>query len=482
MLNKKLLEVLQALSRAEHKKLRLFLRSPYFNSASNADLMLQLYDYLGKYNFEENHALLQKKVVFEFFFREKVFVEREKGPLDALSSDLFKLVRRFMAQQMSESDTEVFQQIALARYYQKHDLEHRFWAPVEAARQVLNQETIRETEHFRLQYMLEEEVTAFYRMHNQIEGDSNLVAAHRSLDLQYLTQKMELLCALSHQLSLSNLDIGAKIPITSIPEEVLQSNSVQEAPVIGIFYMVYQLILDPENDTLFKDFETALEVYKTRISPHKLINFKSYYRYFWSKKYFRSGDENALRKMFEIYRDHYEQGYFFIDGKIHFNALRVLLVYALKNKKFEWIGQVLAKITPQQICGTRYVQEVHSLNLAEYHFYLGEFDAAQDHLIYKNFENPTFGILADVLLIKVYFETDQELIEHRMKALDQKVRRSKLSPELKSRYLQFLSKLNQVIKIQHLKKSPKRDKLLQEIKNTPGIVEREWLLQKANEA
>jgi hypothetical protein len=478
MLNRKLLEVLVLFSKNEHKRLKLFLQSPYFNASPQAAQIFRLYEYLAQHQFLETHPALAKKRVFELFFPEKIFLEKEKGPLDSLSSELFKMVRRFLGVQLVQQETEVIEQIALAKFYHKHDLENRYWPPIEAARKELERESIQETDFYRLQYLLEEEITAFQRMNNSFEGDANLLAAHQSLDLQYLTLKMELLCALSHQRKLSNLSLDFDAGLTKFVPIVIQESTAQEVPIIQLFGYVFELIQHPGNDAVFEEFEKALVQYKSRISAEKYKNFKSYYRFFWSKRYFKSGDEASLVKMFEIYKEHFESGYFFIDDKIHFNSLRVLLVYSLKNRKFEWIKNILDGLPPERICGTRYNHEVHSLNYAEYHFYLKEYEAALEKLSYRNFENPTYGILADVLLIKIYVETGQELVEYRMKALDQKVRRSKLSAELKERYLQFLRKLAQIIKLSHLKKDPKKEKLLEEIKSIPGIVEREWLINK----
>ncbi len=81
-------------------------------------------------------------------------------------------------------------------------------------------------------------------------------------------------------------------------------------------------------------------------------------------------------------------------------------------------------------------------------------------------------------MIKIYYETQDELLESRMKALDQKVRRSKLSRETKNRYYNFLKKLDKIIKYGWQKNNPKRARLIEEIKTTPEIATREWLLEK----
>ena len=163
------------------------------------------------------------------------------------------------------------------------------------------------------------------------------------------------------------------------------------------------------------------------------------------------------------------------------NSLKVLILFGLRLKQFDWVKKVLDEHPPTRICGTKHAVEAHSLCVAEYYFYLQDYPTALETLVYKHFENPNYSLWAEMLLIKIYFETADELLEYRMKALDQKVRRTKLSIEIKNGYYLFIQKLDKIIKYGWGKDSPKRARLLEEIKTTPGILDREWLLEKLGE-
>ncbi len=64
-----------------------------------------------------------------------------------------------------------------------------------------------------------------------------------------------------------------------------------------------------------------------------------------------------------------------------------------------------------------------------------------------------------------------------MNALLQKVRRSKIAPQIKERYFNFLKKLDKIVKYGWEKGSAKRANLAEEIRSMPALVEREWLLR-----
>jgi len=481
MLNRKLLEVLKLLNASEHSRLRLFLQSPYFNNKSNAIELTRLYEYIMTYHAVEEHPKLSKARVSHKFFPEKAFKEGQKGPLDALASDLFSLVKRFMAQSAFEANDPEFEEgLTMAKFYRRYGMEERFWQTVKAIRKSQHESQLRDAAYFQRQFFLEEEAASFEGMNNSFEDDSNLAIAVQNLDIAFAINKLELMCALIYQQKLSEqVDFDISAPLTQavfqIPEEY--PSVIQHE----IYQLVFKLIQHPEDDAAFSRFKSLLERHKAEIPFEKVRNLKAYYRFFLGRRYDKSGNSDVRNQIFKVYKAHYEEGYFYEGDAIMINSLKVLVLFGLKLGQFDWVKKVLDEHQPAQICGTKYPVEAHSLCLAEYYFYIKEYPNALNTLIYKHFENPNYSLWAEMLLIKIYFETSDELLEYRMKALDQKVRRTKISTETKQRYYQFLKKLDKIIKYGWGNNSPKRARLMEEIKTTPGIIEREWLLEKLGE-
>ncbi len=477
MLNRKLLEVLKLLNASEHARLRLFLLSPYFNNRSNASELIRLYDYIMAYQAEEEHPELSKAAVALIFFPEKPFLEGQKGPLDTLASDLFSMSKRFLAQvAYEEKDLEFDEGLTLAKFYRHYGMEERYWQVIETLRKIQRKTMHRDATYFQKQFYLEDEAGLFETLNNRFEDDANVVVTIQNLDIAYAINKLDLLCALTYQQKHSQLNFDLSDPLVqavfSLPE------SYPKVQQYEIYRLVYQLIQQPENDSAFTSFETLVEQYKTEIPFDKLRNLKAYYRFFWNRRYVKSGGSMVRHQMFEVYKEHYEQGYFYEGDAIMINSLKALVLSGLKVAQLDWVKKVLDEHPPSRICGTKHPVEAHSLCLAEYYLYLQEYPKALNTLTYKHFDNPNYSLWAEMLLIKIYFETEDELLEYRMKALDQKVRRTKISAETKQRYYRFLQKLDKIIKYGWGKDSPKRAKLIEEIKTTPGIIEREWLLEK----
>jgi hypothetical protein len=481
MLNRKLLEILQRLTKAQRNRLREFLSSPYFSNGYNAGEIIRLFDLIVRYDAAPEHPALSYEAVFRQFFPERPFREKMKSPLDSLASDLFRLVKQFLGQtEMEREQAELYEWIAMARFYRKYALEERFWQVIQTARKTQEEGSLRDTTYYHNNFRIGEEELAFRGLYNTFEDDSNLNSVEKNIDTYYSIVKLEYASAFEYQKMTAQLEplhsdeLGNTILLLS------DAGGSFDIPINRVYRKIISLLQNQESENALEELAQMLEQHKAEITPDKFNNLKTYYRVLWIKRYYQAGDEHSLRRIFEIYCEHLDQGYFYFDGLIPIHTFRNLVTFGLTLKKYDWVKQFLKNHPPERIGGTRYPAEIHSIQLADYHFALKQYEEALEHLRYRLFENPVFSILSDLLLIKIYFETQNELLETRIRALEQKVRRSKLSTGMKSHYLNFLQKLDKIIKYGWQTKSRKREQLIEEIKNTPEIVAREWLLEKLN--
>jgi hypothetical protein len=476
MLNKKLLEVLQRLQSGERSKLRLFLLSPYFNQGNKAADLIRLYDLIIKYNAEEAHPKLQKASVFALFFPDTPFQEKAKSPLDALGSDLFALVRRFLAQSALEKEhgNEVQEHLAMASFYRKFALEDRFWQCMEQVKKVQAQSLTRTSSFYHDQYKIESEELNFRGLYNSFEDDLNLYRVIENFDLSYSLTRFEYMCALVSQQGFANLEKNKHYLMDEMIMNLSQPDMPFDLPLSRIYRLIMVLIQEPNNDTAYELFQKFIDEYKSIIPENDYKFIMTFQRNFWVNRHIQSSQGDIKRNTFELYKNHHEQGYFYIDGMMPNTTLYNMVHYANLVGEYEWVKRFLDAHPPERISGTRYPKEIYSLCLATYYFATQQYDAAEKTLEYKLFENTFVSLTADILLIRIYYETQNDLLETRMKALDQKIRRTKYTTEKKEQYLNFLRKLDKIIKA--LDKTQKA-KILEEVKAIKGIIARDWLIK-----
>jgi hypothetical protein len=325
---------------------------------------------------------------------------------------------------------------------------------------------------------IEEEIAVFQSTFNTYTSDSNLIAANIALDNFFTMSKLELSNALVFQKSLGQVETKDALKLNDCLLAEFPQYTAIHTPLAKLNFQIFQLLNDPLNKDLLAAFSTSTRKNEKLIPTDKYRNIMAFYRYFVGQQYQLETSGAALvERLFVLYKEHLAKGYFDVDqrGRILPASLKLMVNIALKSGENQWARALLEKYPPKKITGTHYQVEAHSLCLAEILFAEQKNDEALEHLVYRNFENINYSILADILLIKIYYETKNDLLESRISALGQKVRRSKLTQANKKQYLNFLTIITQIVKFRWLKDKKQKDKLDQKINKTLPLIEREWL-------
>lgn len=481
MVHHKLQEILTCLDRKQHKQLALFLKSPYFNNSYNAEAILKLYLHLKT----ARGAKSGKKEVSDLFFPNKPFHEHKKNQIDSLSSDLFRLVKQFLNIESEENQPgSLKEQQILANFYQLHGLEERFWQTIASWKKQIKKLKIQDAQFFQNSFLLEQEIASFQSTFNTYSDDANLINANKLLDQYYLVQKLEIYSILEYQVIIGSRPRAELNQI--IGKELL--SSLSDLPYTNLTYVrLYLIILEMLGENISESrllsLELILEKEKNKILPQHFRNFQAFYRYFYGGLYFHKQDKEGLERLFNLYNKHLTEGYFYInDGEILQSSFKLIINIGLKLGKFDWVMSFLENHPPERITGTRFPQETFQLSLADLYFYQKKYDEAAEALEYRLFENIKFSLLADLLLIKIYYETSNDLLESRINALIQKNRRAKMADSDKTGLNNFLRILERLLK---LKYAPENQNGLSTLKNRIQseklLVERAWILEKTRE-
>lgn len=475
----KLIETLQCFSAPQRKRLLHFVESTYHNEKYNRPKLIQLLQHLLSRNLQVEHSHQEKKGLQALFFPDKQYQENSKNAIDSLASDLFSLTRQFIqVEQARQGNNKPKELLAMIRFYRENNLENRFWKAVKQLRRILDKVTNRGEEYYQQLLQLEEEVVTFQSIFNTYTGDSNLIRAHIALDNYYTVAKLEKAAVLLFQQKLGQVQAEDALLLNDVLINVFPSYPEIQTPLANFYHLIIQLLEDTNNDGLLSELTCLLKKHRNDVPPHKYRNIMAFYRYFVGRQYqSESSGPDLLNRLLNLYREHLQEGYFDVDelGRILPASLKLMTNIAVKVGDFDWAEQLLQTYTPNKITGTRYPLEAHSLCQAEVLFARGNFNEAEDHIIYRNFENINYSILADILLIKIYYVTEHSLLESRVSALGQKVRRTKLTKAHKQQYLNFLKVMNQLIKYRYTKPAAEIERLRTQIQELVPLLEREWL-------
>ena len=477
MLNRKLLEIIKRLDKVEIKRLRQFLQSPYFTYGLSNQEIIKIFDLIVRYEADERLPVLDKRRVSAKLFPDKPYRENEKNPVDTLTSDLLRLVKKFLFVESAENDTaEAMKELPLARFYRRFGLEERFWNSIHGIRNALDAETSRGDTYFLNRYYVEEEVSTFKSLYNFSEDDVNIGVKAQFLENFFAITRIDIACSMNLQQQRVEFNPAYSPALSEELVRLIRNETFQENELLTVYLLVFDIINDPHNLGMVDQLEEELEKRKDKLPMAHLKNLMAYLRIFIVRR-FQTNDQNQyLANYFELITRHLDAGYLYFEDKMLASSLRNITHNGLRLGAYDKVRDILKNHPPERIGATRHPNEMHNLNWAMYYLALGEYDKAEQHLGYCNFDNVYFSVQAEMLRIKIYVETNNDLLEWRVKALQQKIRRSKMVKDHKERYFNLLNKILLISKYAWDKSNPKCARLAEEIRNTPGLLEKEWLL------
>jgi hypothetical protein len=476
-----LLETIRLLPPPARARLRRFLQSPFFTDEvknHRPENLLQLYDYLLQT--PDEAADFDKQSAFAAVFPGKKFAA---GTINALSSELHKLVKRFILQTDPEWTDPRRQLLSLARFYGEHGQTERLEKTLHALDSALQEtpETEKDTEFLWWRYRSELERCLYLSLYKARTGDLNLGATLHGLDAFYAAGKLEYAANLLNQEQLSGVKVSEALPVGPVLDLIRRSH-LSENPLIACFAAATAMLLEPEqSERHFMDFQALLQRHKTALPPGKLKLLYAHERNFCSHQV-RQGQEAYLPRLFDLYRRQLEEGMLYENDKLTQGLFQNIVLIALRMKQLDWVESFLEEHR-ERIAGTRRPDEVYDFNQALYCFHRGDYTGTLRHLR-QSYEDNFYVLAANLLELKLYFERKQwDLLDNKLNSFKVnlfKKSRSWLPPDRFHSINQFLNLLRQALHddVYFHRRPEAVQRLLRKVQDTRAMVERDWLLEK----
>lgn len=476
-MNRKLLEIIALLTKEEIRRFRLFLASPYFVKGTQCEILVALFDYLCRYAASPTHARLQKQVVAEIVLKAPELTPTTSKRLDKLGTELLDLTEHFLwLENKGHGQRSIAPALNMMHFWGKHHVEKRFWQATDYARKLLAAYPHNDRHYYQQAFEFYYEITRYSTQFSSLKKELGTTEALLAFD-EYNTQtRLELAIIQQNQAKLFNAPIEHS-PIQKIWLSYLEAHPDSVAAVSQVMLKSLALIRAESNtQTEIQTLEAAIVAQQAALPGDMfmllLTNARNMMIRFWNQKQ----EPEVLHWLFERLSDHLEKGWISENGKLSTNALRTCLVLALKVGNTTWARQLLHDYPPENITGTKYPEEFYQLNWSYFYFKTGDYEKAEQSLKQVNFEYQLFNLLAEVQLILIYYESDNPLLEFRLKALEQKVRRSAQTPAWKkrvNRFVYFTSKL-EAFKWQHT--AGQLADMVTALRDENDVLEKQWLL------
>lgn len=462
-----LYSILKALSKDQLRALDKFIRSPYLVTHAGVG---QLFLYL-KANLHRPEEDVMRRAALLAALGE----ERDPRRVHHVLSYLQEAVEQFLAlEQWGEQSQDQHRgSIAGLRHLR---LDEAAASMLRYARKRLAANPLRGAEYLRADYGLHYE--AFYLSQQQGRAKTfNLQELSDAQDVAFLCEKLRMGCLLlSHQaVAKQTYDEGLLNPVLAF----LKDHPYLEIPAVAVYYHGYFAQLgQQDSEHHFQQLKSLLEAHAARFSASEVHDLYLMAINFCIRR-INQADERYFRELFDLYQSGLRHGALLEDGLLSRWTYTNITATGLRLGEHDWVRAFLHDYAPHLAPAHR--DGAFHFNFARYLYDTGDRREALPHLLRMDYDDVHQNLLAKVLLAKIYYELKETAaLDSHLDSIQAYLRRQKVVGYHRDLYTGVVRYLRKIMTL-NVYDEQEKQRLRQEIEQSPGLHEREWLLRKVEE-
>ncbi len=467
MQKSKLLDLFKLLNTQEVNKLGIYLQS---KAIKKTDIIFKLYKIIQKNAPDYAHPSLNKQKVFKKLYGRQAYndvnMRRQMSTLTKLLEDFLTFIH------IEESDFK--KDFFLLEEYAKRYSKKHFKLQLEKIAKKLDKQVEKDLAFHYHQYILHEQAYQFDNTLDKPLFSNGLPTVVDKLNIYYLANVLRYHCAILVEKNMFIQDYQAFLLNEILA--ALSTDSYPKTPTIEGYYKLILLYLKSDEN----DFLSLKKILMQKNASTS--NFDLRQLYVGALNYctwqIQKGLLNYYQHSFELYQTMIEQKLIFIGEYVSERSYTAIVNIALVLKKYDWTKEFIhdygKRLPPNQ-------KNWYNFSLAVWFFHQKDYQNVQLNLHNVTYAIPMVHILCKRLLLKTYYESRQtDLFISLINAFNDLLRRSKIAPNSKQAYKNFIRYTNKLYKISSEKIDRTQNLLLieQEIKSLNSIVDQQWLLEK----
>lgn len=463
--------LVQALRPEEIRSIASFLQATYFNNSANHQKLQQLFQIISR----ELKSPPVKEELYQMLFPDTPWVS---GKLDKLMSELAGLIRKFLLINHYLDEEKSFNQaLDWAILLRQRGLQSRYPQHIQKAERILQDKPVESIEYYFKKFQLAYEKYDVETMNNRAKGDLFIPQTVASLDVYYLSCRLELLNLLSLQQKLTPIEIP---PHLLLPfRDFLPEEQWSEHIMLNIAAKINdQLNSEAPSAEAFQEILNLLQTHDQHIAPELLQNFYAYIR---SLCILLMKQKPGLFAplLHDIQRDNLKRGYLFHSNKLSPSAYLSVARTAIMVGKSDWALSFVEEYR-DRIFSEEDTENFYSFNKAQCLFALERYEEALE-ILPQTFADLMYLLNCKRLEIKLYYELKSDLLPYKIDAHKMYISRASkklISDEMREVEGNFI---NLLLQISQCKPGDvnKVDRIVKRINEKSIVAERDWLLDKA---
>lgn len=467
MENSKLISLLNTFNQMEWRSFSEFLVSPYFNKNKN---VIKLYQYLKKQYPDFKKEKLHKEIVFSKIYPEEKFNNKSYEDLVYLFLRLAEkfLVNNRLNQNSIRSSLILLDELVERKLEKHYRTYHKKITKLIEAENELNV--------YDYKYQLAYIARKHFLAPNPRKYDPILHTTIEDLDQFYFFNKLRLTCYLLDWKNILSVDVDINFIEPIIKK--LEEQKENLAPIMEIYLTIYHLQTKPSTDERFIELKQLLKKHQSFITNKEktelyifAINYCTFQMQKNNNVYF------YVEQCLDLYLEGIQQKFLYDNGHLTPWTFKNVVKLGFNLKKYDWTAEFIHQY--HKHLEKQYQEDAFHYNMADWHYRMKQYKEAQTHLIQVQYSDIFYVFGTKAMLLKIYFETDEEeaLLSMIASFTIYLKRNKKIANNFKQTYLNFTNYLYKIIRA----KSSKLPQLIEEIKQVQPMANRRWLLLNAEQ-
>ncbi len=455
-------DVIKQFSTQECRDFRRFLRSPYFNTRED---LLALFEYLV-----ENRNLNvppKRELVFAETFPEKKF---DRVEMRLMLSYLFRLLEQFLRIEENEKDIAE-QKSTLLSIYKSRSLNRQLRKTLNQSQKLHNNSNQQHPEFYLEAYYLEKEEYEILSSAGRTQ-ELNLQQVEDNLDSAFISFKLRQACLTRAHEAVFNTQYDVRLLHELL--QIAQTDFFQKVPAIVIYSYCYRALYNEPTEENFRLFrEKLIEV--TPLFPPSEIRTLYLLAINYCIKQINKTKLIYLQEALDLYKSGLENNLLLENGFLSRHAFNNIVGIALRLDDFVWTETFVNEY--KDALPLAYRAAAFQLNSGRLAYAQKEYQSALAHLQKSDYRDILDNMVAKILQMKIYYETDEfDLLQSHLKTVEMYIRRNK---KISYHYENWRNIIRYTQKIVEVNRFDKKavEKLKAAIKGEGILTEKGWLLQ-----
>lgn len=466
MKNSKLILLLKTYDAADWRRFGEFLATPFFNKKKE---LIPFYKYLKKIAPEFRNEKLDKTVLFQKIYPNQAFDQRLLGDtihyLLRQAENFLKIIR--LEREEHTSNLLILEEL-LARKLEKNYRLYR-----KKAQDIIDHKKQKGGAHYLFQYQLSKIDYQHFIAQKKRKQDASLQISLNQLDEFYFFNKLKSSCEI-----LVNKEIIAEEDFElSFTEEVvtyLSQRMNKLSPAIKIYLIAYKLVSQENADEHFLQLTKLLDKYNEVMTSDEKNNLYLFAINYCVAQMKQNNQVNYyVTKCLELYMEGIYQKFLYQDDYLSPWTFKNVVKLGFNLKRFEWTENFIQEYHAH--LEDQFQEDAYNYNLADLHYRKQNYSNALTHLMQVQFTDIFYNLGAKAMLIKIYYEMDEEeaLLSMIASFTIFLKRNNKIAPNFRQTYLNFVSLVYKILKM----KAPNVLTIKETIATTNPLTDRRWLLK-----